>query len=141
MIVLFSNQNVFLSFLQTIFACSYWTCCMHTITFERKGDEDHEDFFVWGGNPDHLDARNSAIQAYKLGMTSFFQHSKKHSDETSCWIIVNNNVYDVTNFLKDHPPSKKIIIKKAGTDCSYDLHFHSDNAKKILKKFIIDMFI
>jgi hypothetical protein len=70
------------SFLQTLFACSYWTCCMLTITFERKGDEDQEDFLTWGGDPDQLSARNTAIKSYKACMVSHFQQCKAAANES-----------------------------------------------------------
>jgi hypothetical protein len=70
------------SFLQAVFACSYWTCCMLTITFERKGDEDQTEFLTWGGHPDHLKARNAAVQAYKVCMTSLFQQCKIYAEES-----------------------------------------------------------
>jgi hypothetical protein len=70
------------SFLQAIFACSYWSCCMLTITFERRGDEDHESFLTWGGDPDQLDARNTAIKSYKNCMASVFQYYKSFADES-----------------------------------------------------------
>src|SRR4051812_17622606 len=28
---------------------------------------------------------------------------REHNNETSCWIIVNNQVYDVTSYLNSHP--------------------------------------
>ena len=28
---------------------------------------------------------------------------KKHNTKDNCWIVIHNNVYDVTNFLKEHP--------------------------------------
>ena len=27
----------------------------------------------------------------------------KHNNENDCWIIIDNNILDVTNFLPDHP--------------------------------------
>lgn len=52
-------------------------------------------------------------------------------------IIVNNNVYDVTEFVKYHPGGENCFLNKNGKDCSYDLNFHSDEAKKLLKMFFI----
>ncbi|KAJ7167556.1 FMN-dependent dehydrogenase-domain-containing protein [Mycena filopes] len=46
----------------------------------------------------------------------------QHNSRESCWIIVHGNVYDVTEFLDDHPGGSKIILKYAGKDatCEYD---------------------
>ncbi|THV06212.1 hypothetical protein K435DRAFT_773404 [Dendrothele bispora CBS 962.96] len=42
----------------------------------------------------------------------------QHSSRESCWIIVHGNVYDVTEFLDDHPGGSKIILKYAGKDAT-----------------------
>ena len=40
----------------------------------------------------------------------------KHNKKTDCWLIANNNVYDVTKFIEKHPIGVT-NNKKAGTDC------------------------
>ncbi|KAH6914012.1 cytochrome b2 [Coprinopsis sp. MPI-PUGE-AT-0042] len=42
----------------------------------------------------------------------------KHNSRESCWIIVHGKVYDVTEFLDDHPGGSKIILKYAGKDAT-----------------------
>eukprot|EP00403_Amphidinium_massartii_P034124 CAMPEP_0178451862 /NCGR_PEP_ID=MMETSP0689_2-20121128/43924_1 /TAXON_ID=160604 /ORGANISM="Amphidinium massartii, Strain CS-259" /LENGTH=56 /DNA_ID=CAMNT_0020077503 /DNA_START=1 /DNA_END=168 /DNA_ORIENTATION=- len=42
----------------------------------------------------------------------------KHDKETDCWVIIGDDVYDVTKFLKDHPGGAKAIILYAGKDCT-----------------------
>ncbi|KAF9012548.1 FMN-dependent dehydrogenase-domain-containing protein [Cyathus striatus] len=44
----------------------------------------------------------------------------KHNSRDSCWIIVHGNVYDVTEFLDDHPGGSKIILKYAGKDATQE---------------------
>jgi cytochrome b involved in lipid metabolism len=46
----------------------------------------------------------------------------KHNKETDCWVIVNGEVLDVTNFLKDHPGGKKPIMIFAGRDASTEFN-------------------
>ncbi|KAF5321049.1 hypothetical protein D9619_001671 [Psilocybe cf. subviscida] len=41
-----------------------------------------------------------------------------HNTRESCWIIVHGNVYDVTDFLDEHPGGSKIILKYAGKDAT-----------------------
>nr|VWP00836.1 Uncharacterized protein [Ganoderma boninense] len=42
----------------------------------------------------------------------------KHNSSSSCWVIISNKVYDVTDFLPDHPGGTKIILKYAGKDAT-----------------------
>ncbi|PYH86109.1 mitochondrial cytochrome b2 [Aspergillus uvarum CBS 121591] len=42
----------------------------------------------------------------------------KHNTAESCWVILYGKVYDVTNFLSDHPGGAKIILKLAGKDAT-----------------------
>ncbi|KAJ7446514.1 FMN-dependent dehydrogenase-domain-containing protein [Mycena galericulata] len=42
----------------------------------------------------------------------------EHNSPTSCWVIIKNNVYDVTDFLQEHPGGAKIILKYAGRDAT-----------------------
>ncbi|KAI5121350.1 hypothetical protein M0805_000658 [Coniferiporia weirii] len=42
----------------------------------------------------------------------------RHDSSKSCWVIIQNNVYDVTDFLSEHPGGAKIILKYAGKDAT-----------------------
>lgn len=42
----------------------------------------------------------------------------KHTSPESCWVVLYGNVYDVTNFLSEHPGGSKIILKLAGKDAT-----------------------
>ncbi|KAJ3513974.1 hypothetical protein NLJ89_g2633 [Agrocybe chaxingu] len=44
----------------------------------------------------------------------------QHNTRESCWIVVHGNVYDVTDFLDDHPGGSKIILKYAGKDATQE---------------------
>ncbi|KNZ74924.1 Cytochrome b2, mitochondrial [Termitomyces sp. J132] len=54
-----------------------------------------------------------------IGMLSG-QEVAKHNSRDSCWIIVHGQVYDVTEFLDDHPGGSKIILKYAGKDATQE---------------------
>merc|ERR1712227_554712 len=60
----------------------------------------------------------------------------KHSTETDCWCIVGEEVYDVTNFLADHPGGKKAIMLFAGKDATEEFDMLHD--RKVIKKYGID---
>ena len=42
----------------------------------------------------------------------------KHNKDTDCWVVVNGQVLDATNFLADHPGGKKAIMIYAGRDAT-----------------------
>ncbi|KAH7868466.1 FMN-dependent dehydrogenase-domain-containing protein [Lentinula edodes] len=58
----------------------------------------------------------------------------KHDDASSCWIIIKNEVYDVTEFLSIHPGGPSIILKYAGGDATsaYDPIHPPDTIQKNL---------
>lgn len=42
----------------------------------------------------------------------------KHSTKQDCWVIVHGQVYDVTDFIDQHPGGAGIILKYAGKDAT-----------------------
>jgi cytochrome b involved in lipid metabolism len=54
-----------------------------------------------------------------------------HNSPTDCWLIVANEVYDVTNMLKNHPGGENTILQFAGTVVDRHYNFHSKKAHKI----------
>jgi len=46
----------------------------------------------------------------------------KHNSKESCWVVVNNQVLDVTNFLKDHPGGELAILTFAGRDATEEFN-------------------
>jgi cytochrome b involved in lipid metabolism len=42
----------------------------------------------------------------------------KHNTTESLWMCVDNNIYDVTEFVEKHPGGKKPILNYSGTDAS-----------------------
>jgi len=50
---------------------------------------------------------------------------KKHNKLTDAWIVIDNKVYDVTNYIDKHPGGKNSILRHAGTDATkafYQIH-------------------
>ncbi|KAJ3895050.1 FMN-dependent dehydrogenase-domain-containing protein [Lentinula edodes] len=63
------------------------------------------------------------------------QEVSQHSDSKSCWVIIDKKVYDVTNFLQEHPGGSSIILKYAGRDATsaYEPIHPSDALEKNLE--------
>lgn len=53
--------------------------------------------------------------------------------------VIDNEVYDVTKFMDDHPGGHEVLLNAAGQDASEDFHDigHSLDAKELMKKFLI----
>lgn len=45
------------------------------------------------------------------------------------WLVVNNDVYDVTPFIKKHPPGSALIMQRAGTDATRHYNYHLEATK------------
>ncbi|KAI8967865.1 acyl-CoA dehydrogenase/oxidase [Mycotypha africana] len=63
----------------------------------------------------------------------------KHQQANDCWIILHDKIYDISQFLDDHPGGKKVLLKAAGTDASKQFDaFHSPAVlSKIAAKYLI----
>ncbi|KAG2230513.1 hypothetical protein INT48_008318 [Thamnidium elegans] len=46
----------------------------------------------------------------------------KHNKPDDCWVVVNGEVLDVTDFLADHPGGKKAILIYAGRDATEEFN-------------------
>jgi len=60
----------------------------------------------------------------------------QHSSDSDCWVIVGDDVYDVTNFWAEYPGGKKSIILFAGKDVTEE--FDMLHERKVIKKYGID---
>lgn len=63
----------------------------------------------------------------------------RHRTLGSCWIVANNDVYDVTDFLTEHPAGAIAIAKYGGgvKNCQEDMLFHSRTAQSMWKRMKI----
>lgn len=66
-----------------------------------------------------------------------------HSTQNSCWIIVNGNVYDVTQYIPYHPGGVSRITNTCGKEASTAFNTrggngsHSNNAKSLLAGYLL----
>jgi hypothetical protein len=43
----------------------------------------------------------------------------KHNSSSDCWLIIENKVYDVSEYLGTHPGGRDIIIQYCGTEATH----------------------
>jgi cytochrome b involved in lipid metabolism len=68
-----------------------------------------------------------------------YEEVAKHNTEKDCWVVVNGQVLDATNFLKDHPGGKKAILIYAGRDASEE--FNMLHKPDVVEKYAPDTII
>lgn len=67
-----------------------------------------------------------------------WEEIEKHNEEHDVWIVVNNKVYDCTEYLELHPGGVESITINAGADATEDfVAIHSMKATKMLEKYVI----
>lgn len=64
-----------------------------------------------------------------------WEEVKKHNKREDKWLVIDNNVYDITQWSKRHPGGSKVISHYAGQDATEAFTaFHPD--KKFVGKFL-----
>jgi cytochrome b involved in lipid metabolism len=63
----------------------------------------------------------------------------KHNKAGDCWIIIEGKVYDVSNFLKEHPGGQKVVLKLAGKDATKE--FKNLHGPDVLPKYAPQLLI
>lgn len=85
------------------------------------------------------DQNNSNSVAIALTATEI----AKHNSTADCWLIINNNVYDVSVYLNQHPGGRSTIAPYCGQEATQAFDTkntgapHSDNAQNLLSSFYL----
>ncbi|CCE78169.1 Piso0_000785 [Millerozyma farinosa CBS 7064] len=63
----------------------------------------------------------------------------KHNTTSDLWVVYNGQVYDVSNYIDEHPGGEEVVLDVAGQDATeaFDDIGHSDDAREILKGLLI----
>lgn len=67
-----------------------------------------------------------------------------HADKTSCWSIVNDSVYDLTNWISKHPGGQGEILAMCGKDATAAFegqHGGDSKPERILGSYFIGVLI
>merc|ERR1712159_885323 len=63
----------------------------------------------------------------------------KHTSKTDCWVVVDSQVLNVTNFLKDHPGGELAILTFGGKDATEE--FNMIHPPDVIGKYAPDAVI
>ncbi|KAK8974215.1 hypothetical protein V6N11_034584 [Hibiscus sabdariffa] len=68
-----------------------------------------------------------------------YEDLAQHKDINDCWLLISGKVYDVTQFLEEHPGGDEVLIAVAGRDATDDFEDigHSDDARGMMEKYCI----
>ncbi|KAJ5118487.1 Cytochrome b5 [Penicillium atrosanguineum] len=62
-----------------------------------------------------------------------------HKSKTDMWIVIHGQVFDITEYLHDHPGGADVLIETAGTDATaeYEDVGHSEDAREIMQPYLV----
>ncbi|WXC65293.1 hypothetical protein SNK03_011098 [Fusarium graminearum] len=71
---------------------------------------------------------------------------EEHNSEGSCYVTIGSKVYDITDFIEDHPGGPEYVLEYAGRDIEKilkdsDSHTHSDSAYEILDESLVGFLV
>jgi len=67
---------------------------------------------------------------------------KKHSKRGDIWVAIQDKVYNLSEFINEHPGGEEVLLEVAGKDATTEFEDvgHSEDAKKLMKKYIVGDF-
>jgi len=89
---------------------------------------------------------STATDTAGTAQTYTAQDLQTHNLRTDCWLVIHQNVYDVTTYIDQHPGGARRIIPYCGADATtaFDTKggegWHSALAKQILARYQIGTF-
>merc|ERR1712050_819084 len=82
----------------------------------------------------------AAAPALPPGMSAYTKEEvAKHTTKTDCWVILEDKVLNVTNFLSQHPGGELAILTFAGKDATEE--FNMIHPPDVVGKYAPDAII
>jgi cytochrome b involved in lipid metabolism len=90
-------------------------------------------------NPPNINISNLIFSSEKATSDSFsLAEISKHNSRYDCYLIINNNVYDVSSYISYHPAGSRTITSRCGKEVTgIFARIHSNRAWDLLKKYKI----
>jgi len=62
-----------------------------------------------------------------------------HNSKKSAYLLIHDNVYDITKFLEEHPGGEEVLLEEAGKDASESFEDvgHSTDARDLMKQYLV----
>lgn len=90
---------------------------------------------------DTKDVKNVNEGTAAAPASKFFTREEvaKHTDSKDVWLIIHNNVYDVTAFISQHPGGEEVILEQGGRDGTepFEDIGHSTDARQMMEAYKI----
>jgi len=78
-------------------------------------------------------ASDSAVKTFRASEVA------AHKDKSNPWLIIHDQVYDVSKFLDEHPGGEEVLLEQAGKDATENFEDvgHSSDARDLMKQYLI----
>jgi cytochrome b involved in lipid metabolism len=76
---------------------------------------------------------NDSLRVYTRGQVA------QHNNDEDLWVIVDQRVYDLTEWANFHPGSREVLVRHAGCDATeyFTEVGHSDFARSKMNQFLV----
>ena len=63
----------------------------------------------------------------------------QHNSKEDLWLVIHNKVYNITEYLNDHPGGGDVLLDVAGTDATkaFEDVGHSNDAREIMEDYLL----
>ena len=88
-------------------------------------------------------ANNDSPTNDSSNKTIRFSEVATHRTADSLWFVIEDKVYDVTEFVSEHPGGRDVLKLNAGKDATlgFKIVMHSPRAMEMLKEYQIGVYI